>query len=200
MRKSIVYQFLGALILLTYSCKIEELSEPQISSQELNLTNTTIEDDPSESAFNLSRSNIIKAEGTINYHATGFIPLSFDASGNPTSARLSMEGEGKIHPFGKVTVVSSFTFDFIHGVGKDFESIYTDNHDNKIYLDGSSVLIGAPNGVPEYIVTENIVGSTGRYEDLKGGGESHVYQTQSVPAISGYYDVKWRISLGHKSR
>lgn len=194
--KLLTFIILIALIASTSCTKEAQQLTPNDVSRAKQTLVVDSDDATLEAALNACQRNGIKAEGTMNYQAVGFIPLSFDAMGNPTSARLSMEGAGKIHPFGKVTVASSFTFDFIRGVGSDFATTYTDKHGNKIHLGGTSVLIGAPNGIPEYIITEHITGGTGRYEDLKGGGESHVYQTQSTPSISGYYDVKWRISMG----
>ncbi|HEY9703809.1 MAG TPA: hypothetical protein V6C58_15275 [Allocoleopsis sp.] len=191
MKTSFLLFFIATFCISQVSCtKDAELLTSKVSTNSNPTASIT-----ADALKNMREEANIKASGVIDYQITNFIPLSFDAQGNPTSARITMEGAGKIHPFGKLTVAGSFIFDFIRGVGYDFKTTYTDKHGNNIYVDGTSVLIGAPNGFPEYIVTEYITGGTGRYEHLKGGGESHVYQTQSVPTISGYYDVKWQISL-----
>jgi hypothetical protein len=128
--------------------------------------------------------------GTVNYTQTGFVPLEVDsATQQPLKARISFEGSGTISDLGQLNTVSSFTFDFILGKGTDFVNTYTlAGSSDGFSATGSSVMTENM----KFTVTENFTGGTGKFEKIKGGGETKV--VLAPDGTSGTGTVSWTVT------
>jgi hypothetical protein len=128
--------------------------------------------------------------GTFNYTQTGFVPLEVDpATQQPLKARISFEGTGTISDLGQLTTVSSFTFDFILGKGTDFVNTYTlAGSSDSFSGTGSSIMTENM----KFTVTESFTSGTGKFEKIKGGGDTKIVLTPD--GTSGTGTVTWTIS------
>ncbi|MBP8724362.1 MAG: hypothetical protein KBF37_03060 [Saprospiraceae bacterium] len=128
--------------------------------------------------------------GNIDYTLKSFVPLTFDSTGMvPLSAQITMEGVGTITDVGNVTMISTFTFDFITGMGSNLEGTFTgDKAEDVIEVGGFTQQ--QPNG--SFIATETITGGKGKFSKIKGGGTTLV---NLVPdRSSGTGVITWKIS------
>lgn len=128
--------------------------------------------------------------GTITYVQTGFVPLELDpVTQQPLKARISFNGSGMISDLGELTSTSSFTFDFVLGQGYDFVTSYTgENSSDKFSASGASEMTGNM----AFTVQENFSEGTGKFEKIKGGGETKVVLT--LDGTSGTGEVDWTIT------
>jgi hypothetical protein len=128
--------------------------------------------------------------GTVNYVQTGFVPLEVDpVTQQPLKARISFEGTGNISDLGELNLETSFTFDFVAGQGYDFETTYTGTSSSDSFTStGSSQMIG--NMV--FTITENFTEGQGKFDKIKGGGETHVELLQD--GSSGTGEVAWTVT------
>jgi hypothetical protein len=128
--------------------------------------------------------------GTLSYTQTGFVPLEVDpVTQQPLKARITFEGSGTITDVGELTLVSSFTFDFVLGQGSDFSTTYTGTKSTDSFSsNGSSQMTGNMT----FTVQENFTDGTGKFEKMKGGGEIEV---ALVPdGSSGTGEVSWTLT------
>jgi hypothetical protein len=128
--------------------------------------------------------------GTLSYTQTGFVPLEVDpVTQQPLKARITFEGSGTITDVGELTLVSSFTFDFVLGQGSDFSTTYTGTKSTDSFSsNGSSQMTGNMT----FTVQENFTDGKGKFEKMKGGGEIEV---ALVPdGSSGTGEVSWTLT------
>ncbi len=129
--------------------------------------------------------------GTFSYTQSGFVPIEVDTlTQQPLKAKISFAGTGNLSDIGKLTFESSFTFDFVSGQGIDFETTYSgeDPGDSFISLNGSSQMTG--NMI--FVVTESIGEGKGKFDKIKGSGETLV--TLTSDGSSGTGDVSWTVT------
>jgi len=128
--------------------------------------------------------------GTLNYIQTGFVPLEVDpVTQQPLKARISFEGSGVISDMGELNYDYSFTFDFVAGQGSEFTISYTGaNASDSFSATGSSQMIG--NMV--FTVIENFSNGKGKFEKIKGGGETLV--TLLPDGSSGSGEAEWTVT------
>jgi hypothetical protein len=128
--------------------------------------------------------------GDFTYTQSFFIPVDVDPNSQQIiSADIGMDGDGTVQNLGNLTLVSSFTFDFVTGTGKDMVSTYTgDNPADSFVANGTSVMTG--NMV--FTVTETIISGTGKFSKIKGGGETQV--TLLPDGSSGVGAVTWTVT------
>lgn len=128
--------------------------------------------------------------GNINYTLKSFVPLTFDSTGmNPLSAQITMEGVGTISDIGDVTMISTFTFDFVKGMGSNLSGTFTGTNAEDI-IEFGGFTQQQPDG--SFIATETITGGKGKFSKIKGGGSTLV---NLVPdRSSGTGVISWKIS------
>ena len=128
--------------------------------------------------------------GTINYTDMQMVPLEVDpATQQPLKARISFIGSGNISDLGELNYEGSFTFDFVSGLGYDFETTYTGaNAGDSFTATGSSQMIG--NMV--FTVLEHFSNGKGKFERISGGGETHVELTSDGSGGTG--EASWTVT------
>jgi hypothetical protein len=129
--------------------------------------------------------------GTLNYVQTGFVPVEVDpVTQQPLKARISFEGSGVVSDMGELNYDYAFTYDFVANQGSEFTILYTGaNPSDSFTGDGSSEMIG--NMV--FKVTENFSNGKGKFEKIKGGGETLVTLVQDGTSGSG--EVSWTVTF-----
>lgn len=139
-----------SLVLFTISCKKE----------------TVVDTTPKLEAENT------KITGGMTYQQKAFKVLTATPSGQPLTAEITIEGTGTLNIIGKITMNSTFIFDFTKGEGKDFNSIYTDASGNSLKMGGTSKTATGKEWA--VYVTENVVSGTGRFAKITtaSGGTS----------------------------
>lgn len=128
--------------------------------------------------------------GSVNYIGKGAVPLEVDpVTQQPLKMQFSFEGSGNISDLGDLTFESSFIFDFVAGVGYDFETTYTGTSASDSFTTtGTSVMIG--NMV--FTITETITEGKGKFKKIEGGGNIHV---ELLPdGSSGTGDYTWTVT------
>ena len=160
--KNVKFLFLFATLLLAFSCS---------------------EDDD----YTIENKNVT---GNINYTLKSFVPLTFDSTGmNPLSAQVTMEGVGAISDVGNVTMISTFTFDVVKGMGSNLKGSFTGEKAEDV-IEFGGFTQQQPNG--SFIATETITGGKGKFSKIKGGGTTLV---NLVPdRSSGTGVITWKIS------
>jgi len=128
--------------------------------------------------------------GIVTYTQTGAVPVEVDPiTQQPLKMMFSFAGTGNISDLGDLTLESSFIFDFVAGVGTDFESTWTGSSAADSFTStGSSVMVGTM----VFEITETINTGTGKFSKIEGGGNIHV---ELVPdGSSGTGDVTWTVT------
>lgn len=128
-----------SLVLLTISCKKETVT-PKLEAENTKIT------------------------GDMTYKQKAFKVLTASPSGQPVTGEITMEGTGTLNLIGKITMNSTFVFDFTKGEGKDFNSVYTDANGNTLKMGGTSKTAAGKEW--EVYVTENAVSGTGRFAKI----------------------------------
>jgi hypothetical protein len=129
--------------------------------------------------------------GSLTYTNTGAVPVEIDSiTQQPIKMRFSFSGTGNVSDIGDLTLESSFIFDFVAGVGYDFETTYTGSSAADSFTStGTSVMVG--NMIFE--ITETIDSGNGKFSKIEGGGGIHV---ELMPdGSSGTGDVTWTVTF-----
>lgn len=139
-----------SLVLISVSCKKEQI----------------VDNTPKLEAENA------KISGDMTYQQKAFKVLTTTPSGQPLTAEITIEGSGTLNIIGKITMNSTFVFDFSKGEGKDFNSVYTDANGNTLKMGGTSKTATGKEWA--VYVTENAVSGTGRFAKIatSSGGVS----------------------------
>ncbi len=129
------------------------------------------------SSFGCKKEAKLEAEnaqitGNMTYKQTGMKVLTAAPNGTPMTVEIAMDGEGTLNIIGKITMKSTFIFDFAKGEGKDFNSVYSDANGNTIKMGGTSK--AATGKEWAVYVTENVLAGTGRFAEITttSGGTS----------------------------
>ena len=128
--------------------------------------------------------------GTFTYSNMVMVPLEVDpVTQQPLKARISFTGSGNISDLGELNYEGSFTFDFVAGLGYDFETTYTGtNAGDSFSATGSSQMIG--NMV--FTVLEQFSDGKGKFDKILGGGETHVELASDGSGGTG--EASWTVT------
>ena len=99
--------------------------------------------------------------GDMTYLQKDFKVLTATPSGAPQTALITMEGTGTVTLIGKITMKSTFEFDFAAGKGSNFNSVYADASGNTFTMGGTSQTATGKQWA--VYVTETVKSGTGRF-------------------------------------
>jgi hypothetical protein len=128
--------------------------------------------------------------GELNYVRTAFIPLEMNPQNQqPLSANITMEGNGEISDMGVIHMVSTFKFDFATGKGSEFVTTYSGESSSDSFRASASSQL-QPDGTIK--VLEYLTNGTGKFEKIKGSGETIV--VLSPDQSTGIGSVSWTLT------
>jgi hypothetical protein len=128
--------------------------------------------------------------GELNYTRTAYVPLRIDeVTQQPIKASITMEGTGTISDMDIINMVSTYTFDYTTGKGSEFvTTYYGENTADSFRASAASTL--QPDGTIK--VLEFLSNGTGKFEDIRGQGETIV--VLSPDQSTGTGSVSWTLT------
>lgn len=128
--------------------------------------------------------------GDFSYVTTSFVPIDVDpVTQQPISANITMTGQGTLTDLGEISMVTSFKFDFVTGQGSDFVSTYTGTSPSDNFSATGSSQRQQDGSI---IVTETFTNGKGKFEKIKGGGQTTVLLSQDGSGGTG--TANWTVT------
>lgn len=124
--------------------------------------------------------------GTATLTQKSFTPTVFEG-GKPIKAQIVQDFEGTIGPLGKLTAVLNVELDLVTGKSGQVSATYTDPNGNKINTLSSS--IGSEKGLT---ISEKIMGGTGKFANISGGGTYFINLDRNTGNGSGV--LSWTVA------
>ncbi len=126
-----------------------------------------------------------KVSGTMTFTQKSFEPISFDAQGKATKAKIIQEVSGTVGPLGLLTMEANVTFDLVNNKSEEVLGTYFDKEGNSIKTTSSSV--GNDIGIT---ITEKITGGTGKFAKIVGNGSYFI----TLKNGNGSGVLEWNVS------
>ncbi len=106
-----------------------------------------------------------KVSGPMTLTQISFMPLTFNSTGQPTTAKVVQNFSGSISTLGTLTTVINVTLDLVTGKSGEVLATYVDKDGNKINTTSSSVT-----SATGLTITEKILSGSGKFAKITGGG------------------------------
>ena len=128
--------------------------------------------------------------GTLTYVTQSIVPQEFDtATQQMISAMITMQGSGNITDMGDLTMLSSFTYNFVTGTGSGFVTTYSGTDPGDTFSSTGSSQRQQDGSI---LTTETFSNGTGRFSKIKGGGETIVNLTPDGSGGTG--TANWTVT------